>query len=74
MHEIKYKIIEDRSMKDLQIKVNLEIERGWIPIGGMVPIQGREERGGYQWVSVSTMGQHTVYVKFTQTMILNKIE
>lgn len=66
--EIKYKVIIKSSIKDLQHKINIEIERGWIPSGGISTAQGRQEHGSYQWTPYSPNGQGTVRVKFMQAM------
>lgn len=65
-----YIILTARSIDDLEKEVILQMSRGYKLSGGMTPIQGRDERGSYQWTPYSSSGQGTVAVRFTQTLYL----
>ena len=66
---MKYIIVKESSIEELQKEVNEKLQRGYVCQGGGFVIQGRDDRGGYQWVSYSSSGQGTVHVTFAQALI-----
>lgn len=68
----KYKIIRQSKIEDLEYQVNIAIEDGWIPSGGISTVLGRSENGSYQFTQYSPSGTGTNYSTFIQAMVYNR--
>ena len=68
-----YIVVRGDTAEKLTEKVNYKINQGYVPLGGVSTVHGKEENGRISYTSVAPTGKYTVYVEFIQAMVIRDL-